>query len=117
MTDLPVHVIHVFRRLGWKRYRQDLWRQIREDDTSRQELFDTLAIVPNPPVPYLLLDLLSCRICLSFHIAFWVAMFVYLFTDTDLTHAGLFLLSWPLMANVLMSVFRIMLREEERDGH
>lgn len=114
MSDLPVHVFHVLRRLGWKRHRLDFWSMVPEDETTRQDFFDAVSVVLNPPIPYLLVDLLTCRICLSFHIAFWMASSMYLFTDMTLAHAALSALSWPIAANMVMSAFKLMLKEEEQ---
>lgn len=108
-TELPVHFFHLLRRLGWRSGSSGFWSDVPEEVTSRQEFFDA-AIVHNI-LPQLLLDLLMCRICLSFHIAFWMAVAVWLAGAAPLWFAVGCALAWPFAGNLLAAWLGKLLKE------
>lgn len=100
-SDLPVHVFHFLRRLGW-RNEPGFWEAIPEFETDRQRLFDYLVIDGRLP---LLVDLLSCRVCFSFHAALWVSVVMFLFTGIGCTQAIAQALSYPILANFIINFY------------
>lgn len=108
-TDLPVHFFHLLRRLGWRRDSQWFWDAVPEDTTSRQEFFD--AVIVHEALPAVLSDLLMCRVCLSFHIAFWLAAASWLAGAAPAWFAAGCALAWPFVGNVLAAWLGKLLRE------
>lgn len=108
-TDLPVHFFHLLRRLGWRSSDSAFWDSVPEDTTSRQEFFD--AVVVHGVLPPLLADLLMCRVCLSFHIAFWMAVAVWLADAAPLRFMAGCAFAWPFVGNMLAAWFGKLLKE------
>lgn len=100
-TDLPVHVFHVLRRLGW-RDEPGFWDTIPEFETSRTGLFDYFAIDGRLP---LLMDLLQCSVCFSFHISFIVSAVMFLFFDISMQQAVGQILSYPILSNFILKLY------------
>lgn len=74
-TLLPIHVFHILHKLGFTYGIKD-WSTLPEHESTREdwELFVAQS-------PYCLLtNLLTCTICLSFHLSFWCSLTTYLFS-------------------------------------
>lgn len=71
-TTLPIHVFHIISRVtGWKNKVIDDMLPEWESDYERWLIFAITSC------PAWLSTLLSCRYCLSFHIALWVSLLMY----------------------------------------
>lgn len=55
------------------------------------------------PVASLLCELVSCRVCLSFHLSLWVSAIVWLLTDAPATFIVAATLTWPYLSNFLLT--------------
>jgi hypothetical protein len=72
-TLLPIHVFHLLHKLGFN-YGIKNWNSFSEYESTREdwELFVAQS-------PYCLLtNLLTCPVCLSFHLSFWCALVSYI---------------------------------------
>lgn len=99
-TELMVHLIHILRRLGWRK-NTDFWDQIPEFETTKEDLDNYLAIFGKYP---LINDLFSCPICLSFHISLWTAVAMYFLCDTSIAFAIGQVMSYPIIANIILKI-------------
>ena len=72
-TLLPVHVFHLIHKLGFNYGIKD-WSNFKEHESTRD---DWEFFVANSPY-CLLTNLLTCTICLSFHLSFWCSLIVFL---------------------------------------
>lgn len=71
-TLLPVHVYHLLHKLGFKLGIED-WSNFPEYESTFED-WEFKVITSKYP---LLANLLTCPICLSFHLSFWVSLITY----------------------------------------
>ena len=51
----------------------------------------------------LLVELLSCKVCLSFHLSFWISLIIVVCTPIAWPFIPVATLSWPYLVNVLLT--------------
>jgi hypothetical protein len=71
-TLLPVHVFHFMHKLGINYGIKD-WDNFNEHESTREDWELFMASSPY----YLLTNLLTCPVCLSFHLSFWCSAIVF----------------------------------------
>lgn len=62
-----------------------------------------VAVADSSSAVRLLVELLSCRVCLSFHLSFWVSLLVWLCGDLPILFIPVATLTWPYTANLLLT--------------
>lgn len=93
-SGLPYHVLGLLEKLGWNKEHPSFWHAVREkwDDAL------------NVYYPNLLSELLSCPVCLSFHVSFWIGVgSLFIASDLCLWYPIVTALSWPILINILLS--------------
>ena len=71
-TLLPVHVYHILHKLGFNLGISD-WDDFNEHESTYEDWEFKVTTSKYP----LLSNLLTCPICLSFHISFWLSLVTY----------------------------------------
>lgn len=94
-SALPIHLTNVLRWFGWHADDDEFWAQM----WTWQQWADTINIWH----PNLLSELLTCRICLSFHISFWIGLSSLLFVDAPLYYPLLTAATWPILVNLALT--------------
>lgn len=96
-SGLPIHAIGFLRILGFRRNDTDFWTA----------LYNDWQMTLNVYYPNLLSELLTCPVCLSFHVSFWVGVASFLL-DLELTLVYPFItaVSWPVLANLILKQFK-----------
>lgn len=94
-SALPIHLTNILRWFGWHADDDEFWAQM----WTWQQWADTINIWH----PNLLSELLTCRICLSFHISFWVGLSSLLFVDASFYYPLLTAATWPILINLALT--------------
>lgn len=94
-SALPIHLTNVLRWFGWHADDDEFWAQM----WTWQQWADTINIWH----PNLLSELLTCRICLSFHISFWVGLSSFIFVSAPLYYPLLTAVTWPILVNLVLT--------------
>lgn len=100
-STLPVHVFHILRRVGYKAGDNAFWKAIPEWESTWEDWAVAVAAGINPFAS----ELLTCPVCLSFHLSFWVAAVEWLLVPGAsgwLVPAAA--ATWPVLANILMGL-------------
>lgn len=71
-TLLPIHVYHILHKLGFNLGISD-WDDFNEHESTYEDWEFKVTTSKYP----LLANLLTCPICLSFHISFWLSLVTY----------------------------------------
>ena len=98
-SGLPIHVLHVLRRLGYARG-SDMWLTLEEWTSTWDDFSVAAAAYMSPFVG----ELLTCPVCLSFHISFWLALVLWVFTSVPFVFVVAAVCTWPILANILKSL-------------
>ena len=108
-TLLPVHLLEALRFLGWKKRDDKFWSttmqagsmtlEVPLQDFTTVDFNSWIGSKCGPKVA----ELLGCPGCLSFHVAFWLAVFLQIvtFTFSPLLFLAC-LLTWPVVGNLLL---------------
>lgn len=96
-SGLPIHVISVLKLFAFRRDDEDFWSTLHSDWQLALNIY----------YPNLLSELLTCPVCLSFHVSFWVGVASFLL-DLELTLVYPFItaVSWPVLANLILKQFK-----------
>lgn len=94
-SALPIHLTNVLRWFGWHADDDEFWAQM----WTWQQWADTINIWH----PNLLSELLTCRICLSFHISFWVGLSSFIFVSAPFYYPLLTAVTWPILVNLALT--------------
>lgn len=94
-SALPIHLTELLRHLGWHSDDDEFWAQM----WTWQQWADTI----NIRHPNLLTELLTCRICLSFHISFWVGLASLCFVDLPWYYPLITACTWPVLINLTLT--------------
>lgn len=73
-SSLPIHVYHILHKLTKWNLGIPNWDNFKEHETTWEEWADTISLGKYP----LIATLLTCPVCLSFHISFWVSLLIFL---------------------------------------
>lgn len=93
-SGLPIHILQFIGWLcGWRRGDTVFWNGIEED----WELTLTVAY------PNLLTELLTCPVCLSFHISFWIGVCSLIVAPVPLWYPIITAATWPIIVNILLT--------------
>lgn len=93
-SGLPIHVFQVLRLLtGWRSTDVAFWEGIEDD----WEL--TLSVA----YPSLLTELLTCPVCLSFHISFWTGVLSWCMLPVPLWYPLMTASTWPILINIFLT--------------
>lgn len=95
-SGLPEHIIGTFRLIGVARNNHEFWEALA---TNWQDAL-------NIYYPNLLSELLTCTVCLAFHVSFWVGLVSYILTDVPLYYPIITACSWPILINLILLKFR-----------
>lgn len=97
-SGLPLHVFAILNRL-----------YILPVESEEDDVWDTLvswddwADKVNIYLPALLAELITCKVCLSFHVSMWVGLLIAaLSPDIDWYHAFIAMFTWPILVNRLV---------------
>lgn len=97
-SGLPLHVFHILNELyilPVESEEDDVWDTI----VSWEDWADKVNIY----LPSLLAELITCKVCLSFHISFWVGLLAAaLFPEIVWYHAFITMFTWPILINRLV---------------
>lgn len=103
MSGLPTHVLSAAGRLLPAVERHYLTAlRLSDPNLSVLEAMN-IVVADSSSVVRLLVELLSCRICLSFHVSFWVSLAMWLCNDLPILFIPAATLSWPYLANLLLT--------------
>jgi hypothetical protein len=94
-SALPIHLTNILRWFGWHADDDEFWAQM----WTWQQWADTINIWH----PNLLSELLTCRICLSFHISFWVGLSSFIFVSAPFYYPLLTAVTWPILVNLALT--------------
>lgn len=94
-SALPIHLTNVLRWFGWHADDDEFWAQM----WTWQQWADTINIWH----PNLLSELLTCRICLSFHISFWIGLSSFIFVSAPFYYPLLTAVTWPILVNLALT--------------
>lgn len=105
-TNLPIHVVYIIKKLGYKSYDKHFWKS----DTPI-ELWTKVDLNEwkQRHLPAWLDELSECPGCLSMHISFWTALFFTILTWHGFESLVLFLLAWggwPYIGNVALAFLK-----------
>lgn len=97
-SGLPVHIFAILEKLCllplWSD-NDDIWCST----VSRNEWEDKVNIY----LPSLLAELLTCKVCLSFHISLWIGILLAaIHPSVDWYHAFLTMFTWPILINCIV---------------
>ena len=97
-SGLPLHVFYTLNKLC-----------ILPVESEEDNVWETLvswedwADKANIYLPSLLAELLTCKVCLSFHISFWTGLLAAtLFPEIVWYHAFIAMFTWPILINRLV---------------
>lgn len=97
-SGLPLHVFYILNKL-----------YILPVESEEDNVWDTIvswedwADKVNIYLPSLLAELITCKVCLSFHISFWVGLLTaILFPEIAWYHALIAMFTWPILINRLV---------------
>ena len=95
-SGLPLHVFYAMEKLRVLPLEPDLkW----EDTASWDDWADKVSVC----FPGLLAELLTCKVCLSFHVSFWVGMAIaVLLPEVSWYYAFIAAFTWPILINRLV---------------
>lgn len=100
-STLPLHVFHMLRRLGYRKGDKAFWNAMPEWESTWDDWAVVMAAAVNPFAS----ELLTCPVCLSFHMSFWVSSAVWLLVpDMSAWIIPVATATWPVMANILRSI-------------
>ena len=93
-SGLPIHVLQLAGWLfRWRKGDAAFWNGIEED----WELALTVAY------PNLLTELLTCPVCLSFHISFWIGVVSLFVAPLPLWYPIVTAVTWPILINIFLT--------------
>lgn len=94
-SALPMHLTAALKYLGWHKHDNEFWDSM----ITWQQWADTINIWH----PNLLTELLTCRICLSFHISFWIGVASLAFVPLPWYYPGITAVTWPILINIALT--------------
>lgn len=98
---------HVFDLLGYVfPWFKDNFRDTAGTVVTTRKDWDALVTASGmftSPVAALFCELVSCRVCLSFHASFWVSVVMYATLDTPVLFIAAAALTWPYIINFLLT--------------
>lgn len=100
-SSLPLHVFHMLRRLGYKAGDRAFWTSIPEWESTWDDWSTAVTIHLSP----FFSELLTCPVCLSFHISLWLSLALALVSGTSLLLVPAAVATWPVLANILRSFY------------
>lgn len=100
-TGLPLHAFHLLRRLGWLRG-SSFWDTIPEYESTMDDLVVAMA-AHQEAVPPIVADLLTCRICMSYHLSLWTSLAFTLALGWGAFGFVGALVSWPILSNLVVA--------------
>ena len=96
-SGLPIHAIGFLRILGFRKNDTDFWTALNNDWQMTLNVY----------YPNLLSELLTCPVCLSFHVSFWVGVASFLLdSELPLVYPVITAASWPVLANLILKQFK-----------
>lgn len=102
-TNLPIHIVHVLKILGWRKHDTKIW----ESDTPIEFWTKVdLTSWKQRVLPAWLDELTECPGCLSVHFSFWFALFISAITWRGAESFVLFVLAcggWPYISNIALA--------------
>ncbi|MEG1884734.1 MAG: hypothetical protein RR182_00495 [Alistipes sp.] len=101
-STLSAHVVHLLVYLHVLKGPDDYIESAMQVDDY--DSFATWIIVTTKG--NLLSTLLTCSVCLSFHLAFWVSLFFVLFVGAPVTWLVVGTLSMPIVANIGLNILK-----------
>lgn len=78
-SSLPIHLCKILRAIGWHKHDEMFWPTGVDYQTWMRHEWDIWA---NAHLPLLLAELLTCPVCLSWHISFWVSVVLTITTQS-----------------------------------
>lgn len=94
-SALPIHLTEILKKFGWHADDEDFWNYM----LTWQQWADTINIWH----PNLLTELLTCRVCLSFHISFWIGLFSLIFITAPWYYPAITAVTWPILINISLT--------------
>lgn len=101
-TELPILLFHYILRPIFQYWNPEFWNSLDPATTTREDWENKLIIESG--FPALLVDLLLCRFCLSFHAAFWISLAWCLMMGLPLFFVLVCVLTVPVTANILIKL-------------
>lgn len=98
-SGLPIHVLYMLKRVGYAKG-SDMWNTLGEW-TSTWDDFSVAAAAYMPPF---IGELITCPVCLSFHISFWLALAIWVFAPVPFVFVIAATCTWPILSNALKSL-------------
>lgn len=100
-SSAPIHVFYILKWMGWRSSDISFWAAIPHWETTWEEWSDHINLNLHP----CLATLLTCKYCLSFHVAFWVSFILTVcFCTVDFwCMIPLCTLSWPVLSIILVN--------------
>lgn len=95
-SALPIHLTEILKKLGWHSDDPEFW----ENMFTWQQWADTINIWH----PNLLTELITCRVCLSFHISFWIGAIIYCLCPVAWYFPGITAVTWPILINISLNI-------------
>lgn len=95
-SGLPIHVISILRVFGFRRSDDDFWATLHSD----------WQLALNAYYPNLLSELLTCPVCLSFHVSFWIGVVSLILAPLPWFYPLVTALSWPILINLSLTKFK-----------
>lgn len=103
-SGLPVHVADVLALLFKKNeFIQGIAHDIVLGSRDEWENAVYIRTIGHPFYVQLLVELFSCKVCLSFHLSFWISLFIVISTPISWPFIPVAVLSWPYMVNFLLN--------------
>ena len=95
-SGLPLHVFEILDKLQVLPIEEeDCWEEL----VSWNDWADKVSVC----FPGLLSELLTCKVCLSFHVSFWIGIFLaVILQDIHWYHAFVSAFTWPVLINRLV---------------
>lgn len=98
-TSLPLHIYHFIHKLFKTNLGIQDWSNIPEFESTWEDWADTLSLSKYP----LIAALLTCPVCLSFHLSFWSSLTIFLvslmFTPVNFVFVPVCLFTIPYIVN------------------
>lgn len=99
-SGLPLHIFDFLKYIG-------LLKKAKEYPEFWENLITDWQLAITMLYPNLLSELITCPICLSFHISFWIGVVTLAFgLDLPFYYPIITAVSWPILSNLLIKLYK-----------
>ena len=96
--------LHFVDQLRWAGIKSEWWKNYNPEEVcTKEQLDDYMVATVGAP---LWLELLTCPVCLSVHLSFWISLIIWVFSPVSFLFIPIGTACWPTISNLLLNAHK-----------